>query len=88
MTDFWLFPILKMEFQVTCFVTMGGIKSNVTTEVRKVQEEAFLRFFVQWQKGRIKCIEGCLMFSCYIADLPSGNVSTAHRISGSLAQGI
>jgi hypothetical protein len=40
-SDFWLFPIMNMGLRGTCFVTMEDIKSNATTELRKIPKEAF-----------------------------------------------
>jgi hypothetical protein len=46
--DFWLFRTLEMGHNGTRFATIGDIKSNRTTEIRKTEKEAFRRCFQQW----------------------------------------
>jgi hypothetical protein len=46
--EFWLFPTLKIGLKATHFATMEDIKSNATTELRKIPNEAFRRGFQQW----------------------------------------
>ena len=48
-SDFWLFPTLKIGLKGTRFATLEGIKSNATTELRKIPKEGFRRCFQQWQ---------------------------------------
>jgi hypothetical protein len=48
-SDFWLFRTLKMGLKGTRFTTMYDIKSNATTELRKIRIEAFRWCFQQWQ---------------------------------------
>ena len=40
-SDFWLFPTLEMGLKGTRFATVEDIKSNATTELRKIPKEAF-----------------------------------------------
>ena len=42
------------------FVTMEDIKSKVTAELRKISEEAFRRYFQQWQDRWSKCVCVCV----------------------------
>jgi len=39
-SDFWLLPTLKIGFKGTRFATNEDIKSNATTELRKIPKEA------------------------------------------------
>jgi len=58
LSDFWLFPALKMGLKGTRFATMEDIKSNATAELRKIPKEAFCRRFQQWQDRWSKCVRG------------------------------
>jgi hypothetical protein len=55
LSDFWLFPTLKMGLEGACFVTMEVIKLNATAELRKIPKETFRRCFQQWQDRWSKC---------------------------------
>jgi len=55
-SDFWLFPILKMDLKGTGSTTMEDIKSNATAELRKIPKEAFRWCFQQWQDRWSKCV--------------------------------
>ena len=59
-SDFWLFPTLKMGLKGTRFATMEDIKSNETTELRKIPKEAFRRGLQQWQNRWSKCVCVCV----------------------------
>jgi hypothetical protein len=56
LSDFWLFPTLKIRLKGTRFATMEDIKSNATAELRKIPKEAFRRCFQQWQDQWSKCV--------------------------------
>ena len=59
LSDFWLFPTLKMGLKGTRFATVEDIKSNVTTELRKIPKEAFCQCFQQWQDRWNVCVCVC-----------------------------
>jgi len=56
LSDFWLFPTLKMSLKGTCFTTMEDIKWNATAKLWKIPKEAFRRCFQQWQDRSSKCV--------------------------------
>jgi hypothetical protein len=56
LSDFWLFPILKMGLKETHFATMEDIKSNAAAELRKILKEAFCQCFQQSQDRWSKCV--------------------------------
>jgi histone-lysine N-methyltransferase SETMAR len=56
LSDFWLFPTLKMGLKGTRFATMEDIKSNAMAELRKIPKEAFHHCFQQWQDRWSKCV--------------------------------
>ena len=41
LSDFWLFPTLKMGLKGTYFATMEDIKSNAMAELQKIPKDAF-----------------------------------------------
>jgi hypothetical protein len=48
LSDFWLFPTLKLGLKETRLATTEDIKSNATTELRKIKKKvAFRRCFEQ-----------------------------------------
>jgi hypothetical protein len=49
LSDFWLFPTLKMGLKGTRFATIEDIKLNVMAELWKIPKEAFRQCFQQWQ---------------------------------------
>ena len=55
LSDFWLFPTLKMGLKGTRFATMED-KPNATAELRKIPKEAFCWCFQQWQDQWSKCV--------------------------------
>jgi len=55
-SDFWLFPPQKMGLKGTHFATMEDIKLNMTAELWKIPNEAFHRYFQQWQDRWNKCV--------------------------------
>jgi hypothetical protein len=49
LSDFWLFPTLKMSLSGTQITTMEDIKWNAAAKLRKIPKEAFCRCFQQWK---------------------------------------
>jgi hypothetical protein len=49
LSDFWLFPTLKMDLMGTGFITMGKSKLNAMAKLQKIPKEAFCQCFQQWQ---------------------------------------
>jgi hypothetical protein len=49
LSDFWLFPSLKMALKAMRFTTMEDIKLNAMAELRKIPKEAFCWCIQQWQ---------------------------------------
>jgi hypothetical protein len=49
LSDFWLFPTLKMGLKGMRFATMEDIKWNATTKLQKIPKEIFHWCFQQWQ---------------------------------------
>jgi hypothetical protein len=60
LSDFWLFPTLKMGLKRTRFATVQDIKWNAMAELWKIPKEAFRRCFQQWQDRWSKsvCAQG------------------------------
>ena len=56
LSNFWLFPSLKMGLKGTRFATMEDIKWHATAELQEVSKEAFRRCFQQWQDRWRKCV--------------------------------
>jgi hypothetical protein len=55
-SDLWLFPAQKMGLKGTHFAIMEDIKLNTMAELRKIPNEAFCRYFQQWQDRWNKCV--------------------------------
>jgi hypothetical protein len=66
LSDFWLFPTLKMGLKGTRFATMEDINSNVMAGLQKIPKEAFCQCFQQWQGRRSKCV--CVQGSYFEGD--------------------
>jgi hypothetical protein len=49
LSDFCLFPTLKMGLKGTRFPTMEDIKSNATVQLWNIPNKAFCQCFQQWQ---------------------------------------
>jgi hypothetical protein len=49
LSDFLLFPTLKIGLKGTCFATMEDIKSNAKAKLRKIPNKALHQYFQQWQ---------------------------------------
>jgi hypothetical protein len=47
LSDFWLFPALKIGLKGTRFATMEAIKSNATAKLLNIPKEAFRLCFQQ-----------------------------------------
>jgi hypothetical protein len=60
LSDFWLFPTLKMGLKGTGFVTMEDIKWNPTVDLRKVPKETFRHFSKKLQDRWSKCVRACV----------------------------
>jgi hypothetical protein len=48
-SDFWLFPTVKMGHKRMHLAVMKEIKSNVRAELLKIPNQAFYWWFKQWQ---------------------------------------
>ncbi len=54
--DFFLFPKLKGVIKGTRFPDVEAIKRAVTTELRRIPEEAFRGCIEVWKKRMDKCV--------------------------------
>ncbi|PNF21699.1 hypothetical protein B7P43_G10331 [Cryptotermes secundus] len=59
LSDFWLFPTLKIGLKGTCFPSIEDIKSNAMAELQKIPKEAFHHSFQQWQDQWSMCVCAC-----------------------------
>ena len=54
--DFFLFPKIKSVLKGTHFSDIDSIKKAVTTELKKIPENAFQECFESWKKRMHKCL--------------------------------
>jgi len=54
--DFWLFPKLKMPLKGTRFESREDIMQNATAQLYMIPQEAFQKYFQQWQDRWKKCL--------------------------------
>ena len=54
--DFFLFPKLKWAIKGTRFPDVEAIQRAVTTELRRIPEEAFRGCIEAWKKRKDKCV--------------------------------
>ena len=55
--DFFLFPKIKSVLKGTQFSDIDSIKMAVTTELKKIPENAFQEFFESWKRQMHKCFQ-------------------------------
>jgi len=54
--DFWLLPKLKMLLKGTRFESREDVMRNATAQLNMIPQEAFQKFFQQWQDRWKKCV--------------------------------
>ena len=57
MCDFFLFPKIKSVLKGTHFFDIDSIKMAVTTELKKIPENAFQECFKSWKRRMHKCFQ-------------------------------